>query len=318
METRASYALIGASLLAGVIAFAGFVLWLGHLQFNRDFAEYNVVFDGAVNGLSEGGQVRYLGIVVGEVTDLSIDKRQPNRVVARIRIDAETPVRTDSKATLDFAGLTGVTFIQIQPGSDTAPVMPTRTGSDLPVIQSERTSLEEIFYGGQDLIATAQITLAELNEILSGDNVENVEAILENVKVISAAFAEDEQLLKEATRAMTKLADAGGSIDEAAKSLNQLSVEATGLIADLSDGSKLLFADASSAIRRAEQAIDQSETALLETQAAIRKPAVEAIEEIKLLSVDVRLLVRRLDRFARELEQNPQSFIQGSPTPYKD
>ncbi|HBH88333.1 MAG TPA: MCE family protein, partial [Hyphomonadaceae bacterium] len=114
METRASYALIGAAVLAAFAALIAFTIWLGKVEFDREFSEYDVVFEGAVNGLSEGGQVRYLGINVGEVVSLSLDRENTENVIARIRVDADTPVRTDSKAYLDFAGLTGVTFIQIR------------------------------------------------------------------------------------------------------------------------------------------------------------------------------------------------------------
>ena len=94
----------------------------------------------------------YLGINVGEVADLSISDEDNQQVVARIRIEADTPVRTDSTAILDFAGLTGVTFIQIQPGTPQAARLPVRMGGDdLPEITTERTPLEEIFQGGQEL-----------------------------------------------------------------------------------------------------------------------------------------------------------------------
>ena len=66
METRANYALIGAFVLMAAVAVIGFVLWLGSSQFNRDFAEYDIVFPGPVT-LEEGSAVRYIGIKVGEV-----------------------------------------------------------------------------------------------------------------------------------------------------------------------------------------------------------------------------------------------------------
>ena len=155
METRASYALIGAAVLAAFAALIAFTIWLGKVEFDREFSEYDVVFEGAVNGLSEGGQVRYLGINVGEVVSLSLDRENTENVIARIRVDADTPVRTDSKAYLDFAGLTGVTFIQIRPGSPQADLMP-GSAANPPILETEQTQLQEIFQGGQDLMAMAQ------------------------------------------------------------------------------------------------------------------------------------------------------------------
>ena len=116
METRANYVLIGSFVMLAAAALVMFAVWVSRVQFNREFAMYDVVFEGAVNGLSEGGEVRFNGIKVGEVTNLALDRRDPNNVIARIRVDAQTPVREDSKAVLDFMGITGVTFIQIDAG----------------------------------------------------------------------------------------------------------------------------------------------------------------------------------------------------------
>lgn len=318
METRANYALIGASVIAGLIAFVSFILWLGHVQFNREYAEYNVLFDGAVNGLSKGGEVRYLGINVGEVTDLSLDVDNPRRVVARIRIDAETPVKTDSKAILDFAGLTGVTFIQIRSGSDEAPLMPQRTSGVLPVIEAERTQLEEIFAGGQDLIATAQVTLTQLNNVLDKENAATLRVTLQNLERITGAFAEDEKLLTDAAEALASFTRAGKAVGDAADSFANLGSDAQAYLGDLIGDARKLFSDASAAVDSAEKAISESEKAISETREAIREPTVDAIDEVRLMAEDLRLLIRRLDRIARDVEQNPQAFIQGSPKPYKD
>src|SRR5215510_3009139 len=111
METRANYVLIGAFVLIATAALALFTLYIAGTPLNKDYSTYDVVFEGPVNGLTEGGEVRFNGIKVGEVQTLKLDRADPNRVIARILIDARTPVRVDSIAQLNFLGITGVTFI---------------------------------------------------------------------------------------------------------------------------------------------------------------------------------------------------------------
>ena len=140
METRANYALIGAFVLMAAAAIVGFTLWLGSSQFNRDYAQYDVVFPGPVT-LEEGASVRYIGIKVGEVESVRIDRRDASLVRARLRVDRSTPVKTDSTAIIDFAGITGVTFVQINAGSDDAgPLLPPAY-EEIPVIQAGETPL---------------------------------------------------------------------------------------------------------------------------------------------------------------------------------
>ncbi|MAI90752.1 MlaD family protein [Ponticaulis sp.] len=315
METRASYALIGAAVLAALVALFAFVVWLGKVEFNREFSVYNVVFEGAVNGLSEGGQVRYLGISVGEVTELTLDPESNDNVIARIRIDANTPVRTDSKAYLDFAGLTGVTFIQIRPGTPTASLMP-GNASNPPVLETEQTQLQEIFQGGQDLLANAQVTLARLNAVLDPENVQSFRQTLNNVERLTGALADDEQLLTDVKGALESLAEAGVAVAEAAEIFGSLGGDVQTAISDISTGANDLISDARQLLGTAETAVSETQASLDSTRVALEEPTAQTILEIQRLTTDLRGLVRRLDRVAREVEQNPQAFIQGQPRPY--
>ena len=108
METRANHVLIGAFTLGVCIFAVLFALWMAKYTSEKAFAEYDVVFQEAVTGLSTGSQVLYSGISVGEVRGLSLMRDDPRKVVARIRLAADTPVKTDTRAKLTMTGLTGV------------------------------------------------------------------------------------------------------------------------------------------------------------------------------------------------------------------
>ncbi len=104
METKANYVLIGAFVLLAAGALALFTLGIAGNPLNRSYADYDVIFEGPVNGLTEGGEVRFNGIKVGEVQMLRLDREVPNKVVAHIRVDAQTPVRTDSDRPAQLQG----------------------------------------------------------------------------------------------------------------------------------------------------------------------------------------------------------------------
>jgi ABC-type sugar transport system ATPase subunit len=50
--------------------------------------------------------VQYNGIQVGEVSQLKLDPRDPRKVIARIRVAADTPIKVDATAKLGLLGLT--------------------------------------------------------------------------------------------------------------------------------------------------------------------------------------------------------------------
>ena len=100
METRAHHVIIGAFAIGVFMLALGFVLWLSKSSIDREFAYYDIIFNEAVTGLGKGGTVQYNGIKIGEVAQLSLAKDDPRKVIARIRIDADTPIKMDTRAKL--------------------------------------------------------------------------------------------------------------------------------------------------------------------------------------------------------------------------
>lgn len=90
METRAHHILIGLFVVGIVTAGIVFGLWLGKSGSDRAFDTYDIVFEEAVQGLSQGNTVQFNGIRVGDVSRLRLDPNDPRRVRARIRVNADT------------------------------------------------------------------------------------------------------------------------------------------------------------------------------------------------------------------------------------
>ena len=281
METRANYALIGAFVLIAAFAVAGFVMWLGQAQFRQDFKAYDIVFEGPVS-LEEGSAVRYIGIKVGEVSTVRIDRADTSKVRARIRIDRETPVRKDSTASIQLAGITGTTFIQITAG--TGDPLEARAGEPVPVIKAERTQLDELFSGGTEVLGNA---------------------------------AQDNGLADKASATLDDVSNATRKFEGASASFETLSNNTNTRVAELADQLDLVVSDVRSITKTANETIEQSNRAVSAAADAIEGPATSAIEDARLASQDLRVLINRLDRVAREIERNPQSFVAGDPIPYE-
>ena len=119
METRANFALIGLFTLAvifGAFSFAYYYISAGHQNARKT---YIIHFEGSVSGLSNGAAVLFDGLKVGEVSELNLMHDDPNRVYARISVDARTPVKTDTRVALEYGGLTGVAWVAMEGGSAT-------------------------------------------------------------------------------------------------------------------------------------------------------------------------------------------------------
>ncbi len=318
METKANYALIGAFVLMAVVAVFGFVLWLGSSQLNRDFTEYDVVFQGPVT-LEEGSSVRYIGIKVGEVESVRIDSRDASKVRARLRVDKTTPVKTDSTAIIDFAGITGLTFVQIEAGSDHAGPLLAQPYEEVAQITAGPTPLAALFDGGAEIIGQVGITLEQASALLTDENIAAVSGTLQNLNTITAALAADDgALIVQANQTLVSLARAGDRLAIASDAATQVAGSVEGELEALNSELKALVAELSIATGEASLTLAQSRTAMDVATALVEGTASETLAQTGSAVQDLQRLTARLDRLARDLEQNPQSLVVGKPLPYEE
>jgi len=69
-----------------------------------------------IDGLSKGDDVRMGGVIIGEVTDLSL--RDHYTAVVLLRIDHKIPLPNDTSAAIHTDGLFGRKYITLEPGGD--------------------------------------------------------------------------------------------------------------------------------------------------------------------------------------------------------
>ncbi|HEY3252250.1 MAG TPA: MlaD family protein [Ignavibacteria bacterium] len=74
-----------------------------------------------VAGLKNGSQVRFNGINIGTVTDISIQSPEKALVIMSIEKNVQQFIKKDSKAVVSSEGLVGNKIVEIMPGSSEAP-----------------------------------------------------------------------------------------------------------------------------------------------------------------------------------------------------
>ncbi len=314
METRANYGLIGAFVLLAMAAFVLFAVWISKVQFSKEYAVFDVVFEGAVNGLSEGGEVRFNGIKVGEVTDLGLDEKDPNNVIARIRVDSNTPVKADSRAELGLLGITGMTFIQIKAGSATEPLLSKGIRPYPPRIKTDKTQLDKIFAGGEDLISSSTDTLHRVSRMFRDENVTRISNILANIEDLTDVANGKTGIAEDARRAIQALEGAGNAMNEAAIAVDAASVQFDANVAIMTEETMLLLKDMQGVVRSADGAVTSLEGVLIDE---LSPDAQRVMRELSMTLQDVQMLVKRLDGVVGELERDPREFVLGDVKPYE-
>lgn len=304
MERNANYALVGVASLALVIGMVVFIVWLARLQVNSDYDVYNVLFVGPVNGLSEGGEVHFNGIKVGEVTKISLDSRDPNRVIAETRVTSDVPIREDSIATLEPQGITGVNFIQITAGTATKRLLKDTVPENvIPVIKTQRSTLSDLLQGGGTVLTRTIEALDRVNLVLSDENVKTFSAALSDVQAITAEARERKEIIADAQKALQ-------SIDTAANEITELSRTTKGLVDG--DGRRTL-AELSDAAAELKAATRDARAMIGKLDGPTTEFADTGLPQLTRAITSLQATAESLDRLVGEVEQNPQGVVAKAP-----
>ena len=142
METDQRYFFEGLFIIGFSIAAAFFAMWLGSPGHHDDVL-YRIHFPDSVSGLAVGDPVKFRGIDVGTVKSLGIDPGDSRLVLVDLRLRKETPVKTDTRASLALKGITGVVYIELSGGDPAAKTLLAVTPADqVPEIPTEKVGLK--------------------------------------------------------------------------------------------------------------------------------------------------------------------------------
>ena len=144
MESDKRYFIEGLFVIGFSIALAFFFVWLTRSG-NKDDVLYRIHFAESVSGLSLGDPVKYLGVDVGIVMAMTIKADDPNRVEVDISLRRDAPIKTDTKATLQFKGITGTYYIELGGGSVAAKTLISATpAGQVPEIPSQKSTVNTL------------------------------------------------------------------------------------------------------------------------------------------------------------------------------
>lgn len=307
METRAHYILIGAFMLSAIVLALLFTLWLGTVE--REFDEYDVVFKERVSGLSEGSAVLFNGIDVGSVRGLKLAPNNPEQVIARVRVDRDTPIQVDTEAELELVGVTGLAVIQFSGGSPGAPLLKDVSNRNPPQIDASLSVAAEIIQGGGSIVASIQ-------SVLSEDNIRTFGLILEDVELITNAATEDtdaiRNIVKNVETITSDVAAATGELDTLLAKVDTAVMNFDQLVAVDSQNSLAEFDLATAETLATMQDV---RALLAENRDAIEDFTQQGLGEATGAIADTRRLIQTLDVVLREFERDPTRFFLGDARP---
>ena len=208
MTSKAQSIRVGLFATATLVLVALVLIVFGGFRFWETSDRYRIVFDSSVIGLEPGAVVYLNGIKVGTVDSLAVEPSDLRKVAVAIDVEPGTPIRTDTRAMLQYAGITGLKVIDLRDGSTTAaPLLP---GGEIPagtglldklearaqaIVEQSAALMDRAMVLTDNLIAVteparlAATNLAELSGSLKGMIDENRAGLRQSVVTLRQSLA---------------------------------------------------------------------------------------------------------------------------------
>jgi len=179
MASKAQRIRVGLFAIATIALLAVVLIVFGGMRFWETSDRYRIVFASSVYGLEPGAEVYMNGMKVGSIDSIGIVADDIRKVAIDIKVKHGTPVRADTRAMLQYAGITGLKVIDLRDGTSASPTLP--PGSQIAAGQGLLDKLE----------AQAQTIVDESTQLIQRANrlTDNLIAVSGNLGAITEPAA---------------------------------------------------------------------------------------------------------------------------------
>jgi phospholipid/cholesterol/gamma-HCH transport system substrate-binding protein len=304
METRSNYAIVGAVVIALVIAMFGAALWLSRYSGGPE-KNYDIMFEQAVNGLAVGSPVAFNGVPVGKITEIRLMPKSPKLVRVRVSIEDEVPILQGTTAVIEGVGFTGVSQIELIGATEDAPPITAIGPYGVPVIPATSGGLGALLASAPELLKNVSLVAKRLADVLDEDNKDSLTAILANLAKLSGTLADNGPQIAQT------LTETRATLQAATGALKQVEAVAGSTDRFLREDAGPLAADLSQTLKSANASLAQIEKITAAATPGVTELSTETIPEASQLLREIRALTAELSVIATRLEEDPAGAISG-------
>ena len=222
------------------------------------YARFNTVLE-----LKEGDQVKMAGKQIGRVKSIEFEE---DKIKVVMKLEKKYKVRTDSKATIKFAGLMGQNFVSINIGSPNSPALEANN----PITIEEQPDFSVLM----KKLESAVDGIGRMTESFSGESIQNVLSPI--IGFVTDARPALTNSILNLQKISTQIADGKGTVgklimeeelhNSAVATINNLNKTADEVKATL-DEAKSLIVGAKSAVGEAKSALTEAKIVVADINA---------------------------------------------------
>ncbi len=211
METRANYIAIGLFTLLTLAMTFGFIYWLVRYNETGEARFVDLVVPGNAGALKKGNGVLFNGLRVGSVVSVQLNQQDPANVYAVLKINSDTPLRADTKVTIESQPLTGLANVALVGGSSNSPLLLKQ--KHIPPLKASPSALNETLEAAGETVKLANRMLVKVDELIE-NNLGAINKTVTNVETFSTAIAKNTENIDSFLRNIGEASTAIGTLSE--------------------------------------------------------------------------------------------------------
>lgn len=185
MNAKTNYTLVGAFVMVSILLMALFVVWMLRPTQNEAMQHYRIEFGESVSGLNVDSPVKFRGVTVGKVESIRINPQNIEKIEVVIDVRKMTPIKTDTVAKLKAQGITGLSYVDLSPGSTEAKLVKAKSIYDMPLIQFEPSFFVTVERSFGTVSENIPRMMMRLESFLSEENQESISHLLRHLASIA-------------------------------------------------------------------------------------------------------------------------------------
>jgi phospholipid/cholesterol/gamma-HCH transport system substrate-binding protein len=300
--SRAERARLGVFIVAGATLLTIFFSVTLGINLTKTTKTYFAYFGGeSLSGLEQGATVKYTGVPIGKIDKISYQPSDLSKVKVILKVQPDFPIKTDMYATTGMLGITGLKYIEILGGSDTASLL--KAGSEIPT----RVSMFSAISGkAEAIVAKIELLVNNLNQLSNPDSLKSLRVMLDNVAAITGD-----------ARAMT--ADITPKVNSMTESAERIVTKADLIAGDVKRFTGTLdSAFSAGSMTRTLSFVDSAALALKDVAQNLSLLVRQSREDFTVTMQNLREATESANQFAKMLEENPSLLIKGEPQKERD
>jgi phospholipid/cholesterol/gamma-HCH transport system substrate-binding protein len=290
---------VGLFVSVAIAAFIFFVIWLTGRTGEQDLTRYTLLFHKDVSGLNVGGPVKYMGMKVGSVVMMDIERIDGVKIRVDIDVLSSTPVDSGTFASLALQGITGVAVVNLETEQGEHPPLDVLPDRDNPIIPVRIVGFSALMSNAPEIMNKLNNILGQAEKILGEENQSAIAATLDNIKVLTETLAAE----REAIGALPNNLNA--TIADIQATVNQLQV----MISELQPGITSTIENVDQSSRNLASLTGRVDGMLQRHEQDIGRFVEDGLAEAPALMTQTRKVLRDLEKMLQDLQDGPSQLI---------